>query len=71
MTIAPNGDVLTVNGLDGNIIETTPSGHQAAMFAIDTNNTNGGGDLFGLVIAPSHRGVLFVDDFDNTLRLFH
>ena len=29
-----------------------------------------GGDLFGLTIAPLGRGVLFVDDGDNTLKLF-
>ena len=29
-----------------------------------------GGDLFGLAIAPFGRGVLFVDDGDNTLKLF-
>ena len=29
-----------------------------------------GGDLFGLALAPYGRGVLFVDDGDNTLKLF-
>ena len=31
---------------------------------------NAGGDLFGLIVAPNHDGVLFVDDGDNTLKLF-
>lgn len=29
-----------------------------------------GGDLFGLTLAPNGHGVLFVDDGDNTLKLF-
>jgi hypothetical protein len=71
LTIAPNGDVLTANGGDGNLVETTPAGAQVAQFALDTNNGNGAGDLFGLTVAPKGAGVLFVDDFDNTLRLLH
>ncbi len=71
LTIAPNGDVLTANGGDGNLVETTPAGSQVAQFALDTNNGNGAGDLFGLTVAPHGDGVLFVDDFDNTLRLLH
>ncbi len=41
LTIAPNGDVLTVNGGDGNLVETTPAGSQVAQFTLDTNNGNG------------------------------
>ena len=29
-----------------------------------------GGDLFGLIVAPHNHGVLFVDDNDNTLKLW-
>jgi len=71
LTMAPNGDVLTANGDDGNLVETTPAGAQVAQFALDTNNGNGAGDLFGLTLAGQDAGVLFVDDFDNTLRLLH
>jgi hypothetical protein len=28
LAIAPNDDILTVNGSDGNIVETTPGGQQ-------------------------------------------
>src|SRR5215469_485646 len=35
LAIAPNGDVLTVNGGDGLIVETTPRGHQIATFLLD------------------------------------
>ena len=66
LTLAPNGDVLSVNGGDGNIVETTPQGHQIATRQIDPAGS--GGDLFGLTLAPRDRGVLFVDDGDNTLK---
>jgi hypothetical protein len=69
MALAPNGDVITVNGGDGNAVETTPSGQQVATVQIDP--AGAGGDLFGLTIAPDGGGVLFVDDGDNTLKLFH
>ena len=68
MTLAPNGDILTVNGGDGNIVETTVGGDQVAVSQIDP--AGAGGDLFGVVLAPHHRGVLFVDDGDNTLKVF-
>jgi hypothetical protein len=35
--IAPNGDILTVNGGDGNMAETTPGGTQAAVKTVDNN----------------------------------
>lgn len=68
MTLAPNGDILTVNGGDGNAVETTPLGKQVDTAQIDPLNS--GGDLFGLIVAPNNHGVLFVDDGDNTLKLF-
>ncbi len=71
MTLAPNGDILTVNGADGRIVETTPAGVQVAHAVIDTGNGTGAGDLFGLTVPADGSGVLFVDDFDNTLRLLH
>jgi hypothetical protein len=69
MALAPNGDVVTVNGGDGNAVETTPGGQQVATVQIDP--AGAGGDLFGLTISPDRGGVLFVDDGDNTLKLFH
>jgi len=69
MTLAPNGDVITVNAGDGNAVETTPSGGQVATVQIDP--AGAGGDLFGLAIAPGGRGVVFADDGDNTLKVFH
>lgn len=72
LAIAPNGDILTVNGNDGNIVETTPHGAQIATFLLDsTGNPAGAGALFGLVVKPDKGGVYYVDDVTNTLNLFH
>ena len=72
LTIAPNGDVLTVNGGNGLIVETTPSGTQVAKKFLDSSGSPpGAGALFGLAIAPANAGVYYVDDAVNTLRLLH
>jgi NHL repeat len=65
MTLAPNGDILTANGGDGNIVETTPGGSSVATVAADPS----GGDLFGLTLTPDQSAVYFVDDGTNTLNL--
>ncbi len=77
LAIAPNGDILTVNGGDGNIVETTPGGAQVFK-TIDTQGSPpGAGNLFGLAIKPGADAVYFVDDFggpggnSNSLSLFH
>ena len=75
MAIAPNGDILTVNGGDGNLVETAPDGEQVAVKTL--NNTPappgapGNGTLFGVAVNQAHDGVLFVDDSTNTLNLLH
>ena len=66
MTVAPNGDILTANAGDGNIVETMPFGAQTDI-AADTNG--GAGALFGLTVPPGFDGIYFVDDADNTLRV--
>jgi hypothetical protein len=75
LTIAPNGDILTVNGGNGNIVEVTPGGAQVAVKALDTTPTPpgepGNGALFGLAVAPGGAGVYFVDDDTNTLNLLN
>jgi hypothetical protein len=70
LVIAPNGDILSANGGNGNLIETTPSGHQVAVVTVD-RNAGGGGNLFGLAVKPYAHAVYFVDDFgmDNNLQL--
>jgi WD40 repeat protein len=69
LILAPNGDILTTNAGDGNIVETTPAGHQIATAAGDAKT--GAGSLFGLAVAPGGKGLLYVDDGFNTLRLLH
>jgi len=72
LAIAPNGDILTVNGNDGNAVETTAEGHQVAVKALDSSgDPPGAGALFGLGIGPDHNGLFFVDDATNTLNLLH
>lgn len=69
LAIAPNGDILTVNGGDGRIVETSPNGERVATRMIDVSHSgNGAGTLFGLAVASS--GVYFVDDGNNTLNVF-
>jgi hypothetical protein len=58
LTIAPNGDILSMNGGDGKIVETTPSGKTASR----TLMPNGAGDLFGLALVPGARGLYYVND---------
>jgi len=75
LAIAPNGHILTTNGGDGNLVETTPDGNQVAVQALDTSpappGPPGNGTLFGLAVAPGGSSVYFVDDGTNTLNLLH
>ncbi len=73
LAIAPNGDVISTNGGDGNVVETTPGGKQAK---VKTLVPNGAGDLFGLAVAPNGSGLYFVNDIGtgasaNSLDLLH
>jgi hypothetical protein len=67
LTLAVNGDVLTANGNDGNLVVTKPNGVQIETILLDPA---GAGVLFGLTAVPG-RGVYFVDDGFNTLDLLH
>jgi len=69
LVLAPNGDIITTNAGDGNIVETTPTGKQ--LIAQPADAKVGAGSLFGLVVEPGGGGVYFVDDGENTLRLLH
>jgi hypothetical protein len=75
LAIAPNGDILTTNGADGNLVETAPDGTQVAVKTLDTTpappGPNGNGALFGLAVTPDQSGVYYVDDATNTLNLLH
>jgi hypothetical protein len=68
LTLAPGGDILTVNGGNGDAVETTPAGFQVATRALDRSGTPpGAGALFGLSVTPGGAGLYFVDDATNTL----
>jgi cyclophilin family peptidyl-prolyl cis-trans isomerase len=58
LVIAPNGDILSATGGDGNLVETTPAGVQVAEQLIDDNNGNGAGDLFGIDVAAHGSGAV-------------
>ena len=67
LAIAPNGDILTTNANDGNLVETTIAGTQVVTSTISTAGTPPGvGALFGLAVA--HNGDVFFGD-DNALTL--
>lgn len=70
MTVAPGGNVVTVNGNDGFAVETTPDGNQIFKVLLDNQgNPPGAGALFGLAIVNNK--LYFVDDIENALNLFH
>jgi hypothetical protein len=62
MTLAPNGDLIVVNGNNGNAVEITPAGTQ---IAVRTLVKNGAGDLFGIVTTQD--GLIIANDGTNTL----
>jgi len=71
LTLLPDGNILTVNGNDGFLVESTPGGNQISKVLLDrSGNPPGAGALFGLVFAGGE-GLYFVDDATNTLNLFH
>jgi sugar lactone lactonase YvrE len=75
LTVAPNGDIITVNAGDGKAVETVPfGGKQIATFQLDDstvpNEPNGNGTLFGIALTPNGKGLYFVDDGTNTLNKF-
>jgi hypothetical protein len=70
LTVAPGGNILTVNGNNGFLVETTPDGEQVNKALLDTTgNPPGAGALFGLVEVQGV-GLYYVDDASNTLNLF-
>lgn len=70
MTLAPNGDILTVNGNNGFLVWTTPQGAQVRKDLLDSSgNPPGAGALFGIAVVTGV-GLYFVDDATNTLDLF-
>jgi hypothetical protein len=67
MTLAPNGDLIVVNGNNGNAVEITPAGKQ---LATKTLVKNGAGDLFGIITTQAGNGILVGNDGTNALEEF-
>ena len=65
MQLAPNGDILTVNAGDGNLVETRPDGQQVSSIQL---SPQGAGTLFNLLVVKD-KGIYFVNDGTNTLNL--
>ncbi len=73
LLIAPNGDIVSANGANGNLVETSPAGTQ---LAAKTLVPNGGGDLFGIALVPHGMGIYWVNDIGggpmaNSLDVLH
>jgi sugar lactone lactonase YvrE len=64
MTIAPNGDVIAMNGNNGDAVEITPQGRQIAKLTLVRN---GAGTLFGVAITTDGRGLVYVNDGSNAV----
>jgi hypothetical protein len=70
LTVGLDGNILTVNGNNGFLVETTPDGDQINKTLLDSSgNPPGAGALFGLVPVLG-QGLYYVDDATNTLNLF-
>jgi hypothetical protein len=71
LTAAPNGNLLAINGLDGNVVEIDPvTGKQLGERLIDADEAQtppGSGDLFGIALTPDGKGFYYVEDDVNTL----
>ncbi len=67
LVLAPNGNIITTNGGDGNMVETTPAGRQVAVQTADKKT--GAGSLFGLAISPDGKTIYYVDDGENTVQV--
>ena len=64
MAMAPNGDLVVVNGNNGNAVEITPAGKQVAT---RTLIKNGAGDLFGIITTQTGDGLIIANDGTNAL----
>ncbi len=73
MAMAPNGNLLVLNGQNGLVIEVDPaSGHQLVARWIDVNRAQvppGSGNLFGLAMTLDGAGFYYVEDDVNQLVL--
>jgi NHL repeat len=59
LLVAPGGDIVSANGGNGKLVETSPAGTQVAVKDLVQD---GAGDLFGLALIPDGHGLYFVND---------
>jgi sugar lactone lactonase YvrE len=74
LALAPNGNILAANAINGKIVEVTPTGSQVGEYYADHNvgqDPPGNGDLFDVAVNQAGTGILFVNDGTNTLELLH
>jgi hypothetical protein len=64
LTLAPDGDLIAVNGNNGKAVEITPRGRQITTVTLVAH---GAGDLFGVTPTANGHGLLFVNDGTNAL----
>lgn len=66
MAMAPNGHLLVINGLNGQVVEIdAEAGKQIYAQWIDPNRVQtppGAGDLFGIAMTPAGDGFYYVED---------
>jgi hypothetical protein len=75
---APDGDLLSTNAGNGQIVESLPHGGPGFLFgdqpewpAVDSSGSvPGSGALFGLAVQPGAKGVYFVDNLTRSLDIF-
>jgi DNA-binding beta-propeller fold protein YncE len=71
LTMAPNGHLLSCNGVNGQVVEIDPaSGKQLYAQWIDADAAQsppGNGDLFGIAMTPDGKGFYYVEDDVNTI----
>jgi hypothetical protein len=71
LTLVPGGDLVSANGGNGELVESTLKNTQPEWPSVDTSGSPpGSGALFGLAVQPGGKGVYFVDDATNTLDIF-
>jgi len=72
LALAPDGDLLAANAVNGKIVEITPAGQQVGEYYADDDSGQdppGNGDLFDVAVDQAGTGVLFVNDGTNILEL--
>lgn len=73
MVMTPQGHLLVNNGKNGQIVEVDPvAGRQVYAHWLNANQAQsppGNGNLFGLALTPDGRGIYYVEDDINGLRV--